>query len=698
MTNSTTRVGRMDVGQDTMPKLPVPALDDTLDRYLESVRPLLDGQPERWERTKKAVEAFRRNEGPVLQKRLEERAAASKTSWLLDWWNEYAYFSSRESICFYVNYCFGFRPDPRPNLHWLTRAGSLLSGLLEFRALIRSRELEPDSMRGQPFCMAQYDYLFNACRFPRAPLDHTECFGYDGNEHVAVVCRGRFYTFETVHSDGSRLSTLELVHQLRRVYDLATKATSSDTDSNEELPVGVLTADHRDVWTEKRKRLLAAHPENAEQLRRIETAICLVCLDESRPETDAEFSRACWHGDGCNRFYDKCFQLLAFANGHCGFNGEHSLVDGTTTSRMCRFAIERTEKETLPLDEKALTAALASMPSVATLPEPSIVRIRYNDAVRADIRDARATWEREVAAHDVAVLRHKAYGKSLIKRFNVSPDAYVQMALQLAYYRMHGVCRSTYESAATRRFRYGRTETARSVSNESLAWVKAMVDPNVSYTTKADMLRKAIAKHSRTTVLAVSGQGVDRPLLGYRMLLAEDPSKPPIPDIFLDPTYAYSTHWFLSTSQISDPTMYAYAWGEVVPDGYGFAYMINDDHIYTNICSKGLDSERMRVHLAQALDDMRELLEEAQREEEAVKELTARLERVHGKPQETSAPAPAAKTLQIEEKTKHPSALKTATEPAQHDKQSKKEPTSKPVPSHFSTGLAMVDEVSLDQF
>jgi len=37
---------------------------------------------------------------------------------------------------------------------------------------------------------------------------------------------------------------------------------------------------------------------------------------------------------------------------------------------------------------------------------------------------------------DLRVLMYNAYGKGFIKRCNVSPDAYIQMALQLAYYRV----------------------------------------------------------------------------------------------------------------------------------------------------------------------------------------------------------------------------------------------------------------------
>ena len=32
---------------------------------------------------------------------------------------------------------------------------------------------------------------------------------------------------------------------------------------------------------------------------------------------------------------------------------------------------------------------------------------------------------------------YKGYGKKLIRRFKLHPDTYVQLALQLAYYRMH---------------------------------------------------------------------------------------------------------------------------------------------------------------------------------------------------------------------------------------------------------------------
>ena len=84
---------------------------------------------------------------------------------------------------------------------------------------------------------------------------------------------------------------------------------------------------------------------------------------------------------------------------------------------------------------------------------------------------------------DLHIYVHDAFGKGLIKKANTSPDAFIQMALQLAYYRNIGKHHLTYEASMTRMFREGRTETVRSCSIESCNWVKAMMNEksNVSF-------------------------------------------------------------------------------------------------------------------------------------------------------------------------------------------------------------------------
>lgn len=60
-----------------------------------------------------------------------------------------------------------------------------------------------------------------------------------------------------------------------------------------------------------------------------------------------------------------------------------------------------------------------------------------------------------------------------------------------------------YESATTRKFLYGRTETIRSCSTEALQFARTMLDPSASNDDKTEALKFAM-KHHRETVVNVS--------------------------------------------------------------------------------------------------------------------------------------------------------------------------------------------------
>ena len=59
------------------------------------------------------------------------------------------------------------------------------------------------------------------------------------------------------------------------------------------------------VRCQAREALLKASPANAATLEAIESAMIVVCLDDTKPVTREDASWACWVGDGRNRFYDK---------------------------------------------------------------------------------------------------------------------------------------------------------------------------------------------------------------------------------------------------------------------------------------------------------------------------------------------------------------------------------------------------------
>ncbi|KAH8825173.1 acyltransferase ChoActase/COT/CPT [Flagelloscypha sp. PMI_526] len=581
--------------QNAIPKLPVPTLAATGAKYLESVQPILS--PEAYKKTEHVVNEFITSpQGTELQKRLEARAGdPNVTSWLADWWNDVAYMGYRDPVVVFVSYFFVHVNDPQRTTA-PTRAAALIKSMLTFRQLTESGELEPEKIRGQALCMASYKWLFHSSRYPVKPSDTAHKFDPKTHNHVVFIRKNRFYAVPLTNSTGQELSAAELEVQIERII-------KSAGDINTTPPIGVLSSDNRDEWTDARASLIAASPSglNQKSLEVIESAMIVVPLDDTKPETREQISWACWTGDGRNRFYDK-HQLIVFENGRSGFLGEHSCMDGTPTLRMNEFMLATLAGNKVDL------GAPRTADTGKDLPEPAELKFEVTDTVQTLVTGAEKRFDELIGKHDLHVLQYTGYGKNLMKKMKTSPDAWVQMVKQLAFHKMFGRPGRTYESAQTRKFQLGRTEVIRSASNESKAWAEAMLNPNESDSRRAALFRAAVARHLQYSGWAADGQGVDRHLFGLKKLLKEGE---PLPEIYKDEAFSTTNHWELSTSQLSSPFFDGWGYGEVVPDGYGLAYAIGDDYIRWTITSLKLRTAELKGHLEEAANETRAMLERA---------------------------------------------------------------------------------------
>lgn len=409
-------------------------------------------------------------------------------------------------------------------------------------------------MKKLPISMESYQWMFNSCRIPSHKRDHPVKYSHKDHPYFVVIRKNQFYkVFHEINAQ--RLNAAELETQFRRILNIAEKAPA----------VGALTSQNRDIWTFARGRLLAANPANATALEAIEASSFIVCLDDASPVTLEERAHQYWHGDGQNRWYDKPLEFIVNENGTSGFLGEHSMMDGTPTHRLNDYI-------NMLIFTNKLDLTTSSVRS--DLPEPLPLKFHLDRANISEIHRARKNFDSLMAQHDLRVQAYQGYGKNLIKKFKASPDAYVQMIIQLAYHKMYHVNRPTYESAATRRFQQGRTETCRSVSSESVAFCTAMADPHVPPEQCIALFRKAVDAHVQYITDASDGKGVDRHLFGLKKCLEEGEA---VPEIFTDRAYTYSGTWYLSTSQLSSEFFNGYGWSQVVDEGWGIAYMINEN-------------------------------------------------------------------------------------------------------------------------
>ena len=127
------------------------------------------------------------------------------------------------------------------------------------------------------------------------------------------------------------------------------------------------------------------------------------------------------------------------------------------------------------------------------------------------IRFAETRLSDLILQNETKVLEFTGYGKNFITSMGISPDAFVQMAYQAAYYGLYGRVEPTYEPAMTKAFRHGRTEAIFTVSQESLDFVQTFW-ADVSPSIKVNALRKACDKHAQTTKLCGQGKGYHRHL------------------------------------------------------------------------------------------------------------------------------------------------------------------------------------------
>ncbi|KAF8192191.1 hypothetical protein BJ912DRAFT_1021947 [Pholiota molesta] len=495
--------------QASLPRLPVPTLESTCAKYLETVEPLLT--PSAFAKTQASVTSFLQSPlAAELQTRLKNRAAAPETlNWLSEWWNDAAYMGYRDPVVVFVSYFF-VHVDDRLRRDPAKRAASLIKAMLPFRELV-------ESCARAPLCMASYKWLFHASRYPVKPSDTASKFDPKTHNHIVVLRKNRFFVVPLADAQGNELSAADLEAQFNSIIAQAGEGSASAPP--EEL----------------------VRAGNEETLKKIESAMIIVALDDTKPVTREDISWNTWVGNGRNRWYDK-HQLIVYDNGRSGFLGEHSCMDGTPTLRMNEFMLASLAAHKTPLGSPTPAAALPA-PTELTFTLPRAEK-RFDDLV---------------GAHDLHLVK------------------------QLAWHKMHGRPAVTYESAQTRKYQLGRTEVIRSASRESRA-------ARATHRVEA-LFTRAAKRHGQYAAWAADGQGGEK-----------------VPEVYTDEAFAKSSHWELSTSQLSSRFFDGWGYGEVVPDGYGLSYSIGDDYVRWTITSLKRDTALLKHYLAEAATEVKHML------------------------------------------------------------------------------------------
>jgi len=595
-----------------LPKLPIPPLQQSLDKYLRSIRPLVDDED--FAHTQSLVEVFSRKggHGEKLHSQLLKRSAR-EDNWLEEWWLNSAYLDSRlplpiisnPGVIFYKDLIVG------NTLHeQLKLAARAVSGLMEFKDKLDGKRLPVEKgADGNDMDMSQYGKMLNSCRVPGSRRDKMVNYSSEKPRHICVLHNNHIFAFDVIGGDGKLLNRQQIYDQLSAIVERSSYPWSS--------PLGIMTSENRSVWGSLYERM-SKNRENRRLFDIINQAIFILCLDQRTSHigrtpdggNDAEQNLDLWagqmlHGGGSsfnsgNRWFDKTLQLIIAKDGAFGINYEHTPAEGLPVMTLMDYVTKYCEH---PKESR--------LPSSSISP-PEKMKFVMKSETEKLIHKAKQHLDISIRELDLEVIKFQTYGKSFVKQQKVSPDCFFQMALQVTYYRMHGEPAPTYESASTRTYSKGRTDTIRSCTIESLDLCMAMVDNDVSASTKVSKLMTAIETHRAATLDAVRGQAFDRHLLGLKMQALENGEN--IPELFMDISYMMASHFKLSTSQVPSLSDSVMCYGPAVPDGYGVCYNLYEDCFNVSISSYFTSPQTSSVvfgeHLVQTLLEFKSLLEQ----------------------------------------------------------------------------------------
>jgi carnitine O-acetyltransferase len=665
--------------QDSLPKLPIPELENSIKRYLSALHPLQG--PKEFAETTRAAEDFLKYEGPELQEKLK-KYASDKTSYIEQFWYD-SYLNFDNPVVLNLNPFFLLEDDPTPaRSNQVTRAASLSVSALSFVRAVRKEELPPDTIKGTPLCMYQYSRLFGTARIPTEDGCHI---GQDPNsQHIVVLCHGQFYWFDVLDENNDLIMTeKDIALNLQTIIEDAQQTPIQEAAKG---AVGVLSTENRKVWAGLRDVMTREEgSNNADCLNIVDSALFIVCLDYASPDNAAdlcqnmlcgtsEVEKGVQTGTCTNRWYDK-LQIIVCQNGSAGINFEHTGVDGHTvlrfasdvyTDTILRFA------KTINGQAPCLWASTSPDPSkrdpdsfghVSTtphklewdmIPELSIA-VRFAETRLADL----------IQQNEFQTLDFSAYGKNFITSMGFSPDAFVQMAFQAAYYGLYGRVECTYEPAMTKMFLHGRTEAIRSVTDESRDFVQTFwgdLEPKA----KIEALRRACAAHTKNTRECAKAQGCDRHLYalyslwqrgldadgavdsdarsstgspepaasGSSAAMSEHGDNLPsagrispthhlsksltntssptraqaLPAIFSDPGWDKVNTTILSTSNCGNPSLRHFGFGPTSGQGFGIGYIIKDEGLTICASSKHRQTKRFVDALESYLLEIRRML------------------------------------------------------------------------------------------
>ncbi|CAP34928.2 Protein CBG17205 [Caenorhabditis briggsae] len=487
--------------QNSIPSLPLPGLKDTIEKYLKSLSPI--DSKEELEHVTSLARGFGDSEnGRKLQNFLELKSSSSK-NWLEDWW--YDAYTTNQDTLLTQNMGAIIPKSFMSNTSQIGMASQIIHHLMNYWSRVRHEKIEITKSRGINWDMSQVYNLFNACRTPAVSKDKIERYFCTESEgfcpsHIVVLYNGHIWKMETVQN-GKILS----VPEIRNILEII-KSGSNRTDENS---IVKLTSLERDTWAKIRESMICNSSRNRKMFEAIDSAVLCLTLANDFVENDSELMKYSIFGSPLNAYMDKNLNIIVLKDGKACLQAEHGNVDAISLFAPCDFAADQFLDDS-ELSEKTLENSSST---------PTIEKIDFllTGSVSSRIAEAEKQFFALSSRINVNVYHYSNFGATFCKSRKLYADTIIQIALQMAYLKTHNKLAPIYETASTRKFYHGRTETVRSLTPDLAKYLEACENSATNETIKT-LFFDAYNSHNTLMDAARDGKGIDRHFLGLSFL------------------------------------------------------------------------------------------------------------------------------------------------------------------------------------
>lgn len=578
------------VNNSNLPTYPIPDMAETLERFLEWVKPLI--AQEEYIQAKNLVDSFiNSDDAKKLDKKIQEIGSKSDDSWIFNYWFK-TYLKSRQPFVPHTNV-----PMVYKNLHIdkftvIEKAASLIYGVANTYCDFKENGSGEYYIGKKRFSSDQFHGTLASINHIQKDMNSYYInSGFSTN--VVVLYKNHIYSLEVIDNKNK-------VYSLDAIYN-SLKAIYSDSISPILSNINFVTAEpNRDLAGDYLREILE-NTRNEENYQKIKDSIFILNLDEDTPNSPIdELYCACMDTENFNRWHGKGLEFSISKNATISFVIDHSFCDGGTAV----YLVDQIN------------------PFIKNLEfNESIDKISYDellfhidDEMSLNLIKSFEDYKNIMDTFTASYIDLENLSRTRLREYGIlSGDGFFHMALQAAQKMTYGDIQNTYISVDMRMFFRGRTDSNRSVTLESIAFVEELLSSQGDILKQKKLLEIALNAHHGRNVLCRSGKGVDRYLYLLEQVYDEFKDEldikqnPPILDSAAYKTFALNK--IVATSFGHENLKYSY-FPPANKASLGMYYIVSDKSfaIITSFNEDVETTNKFSKNLKYSIDKMLEII------------------------------------------------------------------------------------------